>query len=100
MNTAKGIIIRLKNVSPATWVRLAFLVLALVNIGLQVFGIGTFDFGSETAEKIASLLAAVIAAAAGFWKNNSFTQAAQEADRILKALKKNAGFVLMPEEDK
>ncbi|MBO5411195.1 MAG: hypothetical protein J6A60_08045 [Clostridia bacterium] len=62
MNTAKGIIIRLKNVSPATWVRLAFLVLALVNIGLQVFGIGTFDFGSETAEKIASLLAAVIAA--------------------------------------
>lgn len=90
MNIAKEIFIRLKAVAPATWVRLAFLVLALTAVGLEIFGIEGFDFGSETAEKIASFLAAVIAASAGFWKNNSFTSAAIEADRILKMLRNEA----------
>ncbi len=86
MNTLSRIIRQLKTVSPATWARLVFLVVALVNIGFQLFGFEGDAFGTETAEKVASFIVMLLSSAAAFWKNNSFTQAAQEADALLKLL--------------
>lgn len=87
MNTLSRIFRQLKSVTPATWVRLAFLLAALVNIGFQLFGIETLDLGSDTAEKVTSFIVTVLSSAAAFWKNNSFSEAAQEADEMLKLLR-------------
>ncbi len=87
MNTLSRIIRQLKTVSPSTWVRLIFLIIAIVNVGFQLFGFGEVDFGKETAEKVASFIVMLLSSAAAFWKNNSFTEAAQEADALLKLLR-------------
>ena len=86
MNTLNRIIRQLKGVTHATWIRLVVLVVALANVGFQLLGVETPESGGETAEKLTSFVVTVISAAAAFWKNNSFTEAAQEADEMLKLL--------------
>lgn len=85
MNKFKSILVSLATVSAGTWARLALLLLSLVNAGLQLFGIGwQIPYVEQEVTSAVSLAFAALCALVGYWKNNSFTLAAQEADRVLR----------------
>ena len=76
----------LKNVSPATWARLAVLIAALINNILIVFGRAPAGGGGLPA-RILSVIITVCAAVVSYWKNNSFTPEAISADEYLSSLR-------------
>ena len=76
--------INLKGVSNQTWVRTIVLVLALVNQALVMFGVTDNEVELETWTRYATYIFTVISALWSWWKNNSFTEKAQEADTLLK----------------
>lgn len=75
--------INIKGVSAQTWVRTTVLILALVNQALVVFGITKIEVEIETWTQYVSYAFTVITAIWSWWKNNSFTLKAQEADKSL-----------------
>ncbi|MBP3442974.1 MAG: phage holin [Clostridia bacterium] len=75
--------INLKGVSMQTWVRTLVLILALVNQALVMFGVTDNEVELETWTRYATYAFTVISAVWSWWKNNSFTQKAQQADAIL-----------------
>lgn len=77
----------MKKVSKGTIIRTACLVLALVNNGLALFGKSPLPIDDEAVSQIMSFIFTAGAALATWWKNNSFTQAALEADEVLTELK-------------
>ncbi len=88
MSKIKEILISLRNVTPATWVRLVMLMASVIGVAVRLFG-GDFSAESEEmAKNIAAVIVLTISSAAAYWKNNSFTEAAQAADAILAVLKK------------
>lgn len=70
-----------------TVIRTALLVLALVNQILTAVGCNPLPFSQE--QMYQGVTAAVTAAAAlwAWWKNNSFTRSAQQADELLAQLR-------------
>ena len=84
MNKIKDIVGNLSQVPPATWARLAFLVISVVNLALRSLGFETMRFSEKEVSDAVSIILAAVCALAAYWKNNSFTSAALEADRILK----------------
>ncbi len=86
MDKIKTALISLKNVTPSAWIRLGALAAALIGVGARLLG---GEVTAESIKDIASIAALVAACAAAYWKNNSFTEAAQAADAVLAALKKN-----------
>lgn len=87
MNKIKDIIFALQGVTPGAWARLGILVAAIVSTALRLFGVETVDFGNENFENAANIVVLVASAAAAYWKNNSFTEAAQAADEVLQIIK-------------
>ena len=79
----------LKNVSKETWVRTIVLVVALVNQGLQIAGKQVLPYTPEEISNAVSFGFTVTATLWAWWKNNSFTKEAQEADKILKGERGN-----------
>lgn len=79
--------INLKGVSKQTWVRTIVLVLALVNQALVMFGVTENEVELETWTRYATYIFTVISAIWSWWKNNSFTNKAQEADNLLNSQK-------------
>lgn len=75
--------LNLRGVSAQTWVRTTVLIIALVNQALVVFGITKTEVEIETWTQYVSYAFTVITAIWSWWKNNSFTLNAQEADNIL-----------------
>ena len=75
--------INLKGVSMQTWVRTIVLALALLNQALVMFGVTDNEVGLETWTQYATYIFTVISAVWSWWKNNSFTQKAQEADNLI-----------------
>lgn len=70
-----------------TIVRLIVLLLALINQALAAAGKSPLPFSDETVTEAVSVGLTVIASAWAWWKNNSFTHAALEADEVLKKIK-------------
>ena len=70
-----------------TIIRLVILVLALVNQILTSTGHSVLPIDNEMATQIITLLFTAIASIVAYWKNNSWTQAAKQADEYLKTLK-------------
>ncbi len=68
------------------WVRAIFLLLALVNQLLTSFNRSPLPIDSD---QLSAILTAAFALWAG-WKNNSFTEKAQQADEYLQSLKENS----------
>lgn len=87
MDKIKTALISLKNVTPSAWIRLGVLAAALIGAGVRL--LGGDGMSTETVKDIAAIVALVAASAAAYWKNNSFTEAAQAADAVLSALKKS-----------
>ncbi len=87
MNKIKDIIFTLQGVAPGAWIRLGILVAAIISTAMRLFGVDAVDLGSENFENTANIVVLVASAAAAYWKNNSFTEAAQAADEVLQIIK-------------
>lgn len=79
--------IDLKNVSADTWARTIVLFLALANQILAIFGKGQIAIAEDEIYQLASIIATILATLAAWWKNNSFSQAAQVGDAVMKDIK-------------
>ncbi len=70
-----------------SWIRTIVLILALINQILTVLGKNPLPFSDDQIYEIFSLVFTVISGIWAWWKNNSFTAAAKEADAYMKELK-------------
>ncbi len=75
------------NVSKETIVRTVVLIFALINQVLTICGWNPLPFSEEGVYEAATLLLTVGASLWAWWKNNSFSAAALEADRYMKAVR-------------
>lgn len=75
------------NISAGTIARTLCLILALLNQVLTVTGHAILPIDDDTINQAVSLVFTVGASVAAWWKNNSFTNAAQAADKFMAALK-------------
>ena len=80
MNKLKDIITNIKKVKAGTWVRLILLVVSLVNMALAAAGKAPISADYDELYTIVSIVFSVIVGLESYWKNNSFTSAAQAAD--------------------
>ena len=71
-----------------TIIRTIVLVIALVNQALTIAGKNPLPFEDEEITDFLSYIFTVAASLWAWWKNNSFTQNALEADKVLDELKK------------
>ena len=74
-------------ISAATLARTAALALALTNQVLSACGRPVLPIESATVEQLVTTGLTVAAALASWWKNNSFTPAAIQADDYLEQLR-------------
>ena len=81
----------MKNISAGTIARTIILVLALLNQALSAAGKPVLPIEDEQIETLVTVLWTVAASAAAWWKNNSFTRAAIEADGYMEALRAKEG---------
>lgn len=77
-----------EGVSTATIVRTVCLMLALVNQILSATGHAIIPIENAEVEQLVTSMITVVTALVSWWKNNSFTTAAIEADKELDRLKK------------
>lgn len=78
-----------------TIIRTVFLFFALINQILTMLGINPLPWSNEQMYEGVSAIVTVVAAVWAWWKNNSFTKNAQEADAYLddlRALEKVESF--------
>lgn len=78
---------KVKSVSPSTWGRAAWLGISLINQILLVFGKSVLPIQEEEITLIISTVSTIASALVAWWYNNSFTQAAIQADKVLVELK-------------
>lgn len=76
-------------VSKSTIVRTILVVLAILNFALEKFGIDIIPTNEVAIAMFVETAVEIAALAVGFWKNNSFTQAAIKADAFLQQLKES-----------
>lgn len=88
MKKLKDIVENITKVSPGAWVRLILLVLALVNTFLRMAGVDTIPFVETEIADAVSLVFTICITLNAYWKNNSFTAAAQAADGYLAELRR------------
>lgn len=75
-------------ISTATIVRTACLLLALTNQMLSAMGKPISPIESSTVEQLVTAGITTVTALIAWWNNNSFTQAAIQADGVMENLKK------------
>lgn len=78
-------------ISAATLARTAALALALTNQVLSACGKPMLPIESSTVEQLVTTGITTVTALINWWYNNSFTQAAMEADKTYDRMKQN-GF--------
>lgn len=70
-------------ISKGTIIRTACLILAIVNNLLAIYGKSPLPINDETLIEVISFCFTTVASIIAWWKNNSFTQKAIEADKML-----------------
>lgn len=75
------------NISKGTIIRTAVFLLGIVNMILVRAGYSVLPIDESWLEEVITNGWVIISGAVGFWKNNSFTKAAIEADGIMRAIK-------------
>lgn len=73
--------LNLKGVTAEVWTRTGILFLALVNQAVVTLKIRNGETDADSFAVLASYVLVVIGALWSWWKNNSFTMRAQEADK-------------------
>ena len=79
----------MKSIKLDTIARTIVLALALINQVLAIVGKDALPFTEDSVYQICTLIATLITSGIAWWKNNSFTQAAIEADELKKKLKES-----------
>ena len=79
----------MKSIKADTIARTIVLALALINQVLAIVGKDALPFTEASVCHIFTLIAPLITSGIAWWKNNSFTQAAIEADELKKKLKES-----------
>ena len=74
-------------ISAGTIARTDVLALALINQLLAAFGYSVIPIEDETVNSLISAAFTIISAVTAWWKNNSFTKAALEGDKVMNELK-------------
>lgn len=74
-------------ISAGTIARTIVLALALINQILVACGVNTIPLADETVTEFITLAITIGSAIVAWWKNNSFTKAAIEADKVKDAIK-------------
>lgn len=74
-------------VNSGTIARTVVLALALINQVLIAFDCNVINISEDTINTLVGTIFTVVTALVAFWKNNSFTPEAIEADEVLKELK-------------
>ena len=77
----------MKNLSISTIARTGVLIFALLNQILTILGYNPLPWSDEQFYECFTLLLTVGASLWAWWKNNSFTKEAIEADKVMKELK-------------
>ena len=72
-----------KGVTSQTWVRTIVLIIALIGQFLVILGRKTEAINIDQWTEYVTYAVTAISSVWAWWKNNSFTQKAQEADNIL-----------------
>jgi SPP1 family holin len=75
------------DISKGTIIRVAVLLLGLINMALTSAGYGVLPIDEVWLETVITDVWVIVAAIVAAWKNNSFTKAAIEADKIMRAIK-------------
>lgn len=78
----------MNKISTGTIVRTVCLALALLNQVLTIFKVSPIKFEDEQINTLVTTIITIVTAVAAWWKNNSVTKSAIEADKHLKELKK------------
>ena len=76
----------LKNISKSTIARSVALIVVLINQGLVLFGKEMLPFTEDEVYQGVSMVLTVVMAIMAWWKNNSFTNVAIEADKYKENL--------------
>lgn len=76
-------------IEKSTIVRLVIQIVALLNTVLTMQGNHILNLSDETITQGVNIAITILAWAWGYWKNNSFTHEAVQADAYLKKLKGN-----------
>ena len=71
------------NITKGTLIRTILLVFALINQVLAAFGKSPIPIDDDTVTNLISTAWTVIASLIAWWKNNSFTDKAIKADKML-----------------
>lgn len=83
MAKIKDILANISNVKAGTWARLILMVISLVNMALAAAGKAPIPADYNELYTIVSVVFSVLVGISAYWKNNSFTEAAQTADKYL-----------------
>lgn len=74
-------------VSPDTIARTIILIITIVNIILLRCNVMPIEISESIIYEVCSNIALIAAAIISWWKNNSFTKAAIQADSVLKEIR-------------
>nr|DAH19650.1 MAG TPA: holin [Caudoviricetes sp.] len=85
MKKFKDIVENLSSVSVGTWVRGILLIISFINMALSTAGKAPIPADYNEIYTIVSIIFAILVGAMAYWKNNSFTAAAQAADEFFHA---------------
>ena len=83
MNKIKDILANIGNVKVGTWVRGILLIISLVNMALSAAGKAPIPADYNELYTIVSVVFSVLVGISAYWIYNSFTEAAQTADKYL-----------------
>lgn len=83
MAKIKDIFANIGNVKVGTWVRGILLIISLINMALSAAGKAPIPTDYNELYTIISVIFSVLVGISAYWKNNSFTEAAQTADKYL-----------------
>lgn len=78
--------INFSGVTPEVWARTIILLIALINQILAILGKGKIEIAESDIYQICTLVFTFVSAIWSWWKNNSFSVSAQDADKVMKAL--------------
>lgn len=79
----------MKDIKSDTIARTIVLALALINQVLAIVGKDALPFTEDSVYQICTLIATLVTSGIAWWKNNSFSQAAIEADELKNQLKES-----------
>ncbi len=80
----------MKNINAGAVARTLILLLALINQALVMSGHCIIDVADNDIYQTVSMIFTIGASLVSWWKNNSFTTAAKEADDYMKKVKSEA----------